>query len=630
MSRGGGPTGSPDDRRFGDRPDDDLVKTGVVDLSELDALLAAPSLDEGSGGPAASASVELERSALARLEDLGDDLYWQEQRKDRQPRRPSAEPRARGSEAPESAPSESEPSRLLVSNLVVAAGTTLSRLTGLLRVLVFGSVIGQGALADAYLIGNETPNIVYELLLGGVLSATLVPLFTSFLESEDRREGERATNAVITVTLTALAVLTALAMIAAPAIFGLYSINTEGDVDPDVLREVGTQLTRVFLLQILFYGLTALLSAYLNARRRFFAAAWSPILANLVVIVALLTLPDQTWQLTDVLTNDRLRLTLSLGTTVGIATMALALVPAARGAGLRFRPVFAPRHPAIKRLLKLSAWTLGYVVCNQIVVVVIRNLSGPGSGDSAAYFNAFVFFVLPHGLLAMSIATTFIPELARAVSRKDRAGFNDKASLGVRVIVLLTLPAAAALFVFRRPMIGLLLQHGEFTEADAIGAARVLGGFALGLTGFSVYLFALRGFYAHQDTRTPFVLNAGQCVLNIVFAVAFVGRWDVLGLGVAFALSYLLAAGWALQVLSYKVRGFPLRTVLASIFRMAVAAALGGEAAWLVAHNVGGNTGAAALGRIIAGSVVGLAVYVAILAVQRAPELGAVRRIARR
>jgi putative peptidoglycan lipid II flippase len=626
MSAGGGSSGSPDERRFDDRPDDDLVKTGVVDLGELDALLAAPPLDTGVSGPDSSAGVELERSALARLEDLGDELYWRQQRQ-RRPARP--QPPAPGVDAATAARDDG-PSRLVVSNLVVATGTALSRLTGLLRVLVFASVIGQGALADAYLIGNETPNIVYELLLGGVLSATLVPLFTSFLETEDRREGERATNAVITVTLAALAVLTVLAMIAAPAIFGLYSINTEGDVDPDVLREVGTQLTRVFLLQILFYGATALLSAYLNARRRFFAAAWSPILANVVVIVALLTLPDQTWQLTDVLTNDRLRLTLALGTTVGIATMALALVPAARGAGLRFRPVFEPRHPAIKRLLKLSAWTLGYVACNQVVVAVIRNLSGPGSGDSAAYLNAFVFFVLPHGLLAMSIATTFIPELARAVSRKDRHGFNDRASLGVRVIALLTLPAGVALFVLRRPLIGLLLQHGEFTQADAVAAARVLGGFALGLVGFSVYLFALRGFYAHQDTRTPFVLNAGQCVMNIVFAVLFVGKWDVLGLGVAFALSYLIAAGWALQVLSYKVRGFPLRPIIASIFRMAVAAALGGEAAWLVAHNVGANTGPGALGRIVAGSVVGLAVYVAMLAVQKAPELGAVRRLARR
>ena len=151
--------------------------------------------------------------------------------------------------------------------MVVATGTTLSRLTGLLRVIVFAYVIGKGALADAYTIGNETPNIVYELLLGGVLSATLVPLFTSFLHHrddgsmEEDEAGVHATNVVITVTMVAVTVLTVVAFLAAPLIFGLYTIDPEGSVDPEVLREVGTLLTRVFLLQIFFYGATGLLSA---------------------------------------------------------------------------------------------------------------------------------------------------------------------------------------------------------------------------------------------------------------------------------------------------------------------------------------------------------------------------------
>jgi putative peptidoglycan lipid II flippase len=571
----------------------------------------------GTVDPPVDHSVD-DRAALARLEDLGDAL-------DRH-----RELEAEQSEAVEPAVTAiSEPvtrAGLVGSNVVVAGGTLLSRLTGLARVMVFAAVIGKGALADAYLIGNETPNIVYELLIGGVLSATLVPLFTSFLASDDRVEGDRATNAVITVTVVALAVLTALAVLAAPLIFRLYTLNTEGAVDPDVFRRVGTQLTRIFLLQIFFYGAAGLFNAFLNSRRRFFAAAWSPILSNVIVIVTLLTLPDQTWAATDVLTNDRLRLTLAVGTTAGIAAMALVLLPAARRAGLHYRPVFEPRHPAVRRLLMMSAWTFGYVVANQVVVTVVRNLSGPGSGGSAAYFNAYTFFVLPHGLLAVSIATTFQPELARAVGRRDRQSFCAQASLGVRMIALLTLPAGVALFVLRRPLIGLFLQHGEFTGIDSLVTSRALAGFAVGLFGFSIYLFTLRGFYAHQDTRTPFVINCGQCLMNIVFAVAFVGRWGVLGLGAAFALSYVLAAVWALQVLSYKVPGFPHRDVLRSIFRIAVAAVLGGEAAWLVADRVGANTGAEALTRLLAGSAVGLAVYVAVLALLRAPELRTITR----
>ena len=198
----------------------------------------------------------------------------------------------------------------------------------------------------------------------------------------------------------------------------------------------------------------------------------------------------------------------------------------------------------------------------------MRNLSEPGSGGSAAYFQAFTFFVLPHGLLAMSIATTFVPEMARAVGRRDRRRFTATSSLGVRIIAMLTIPAAVVLFVLRRPLIGLLLQHGEYTALDALVTSRALAGFALGLPAFSVYLFALRGFYAHQDTRTPFIINAGQCLLNIAFAFAFFGPWGVLGLGAAFALSYALAGLWALSVLATKVRGYPFRGILESIARM--------------------------------------------------------------
>ena len=514
---------------------------------------------------------------------------------------------------------------LLRSNVVVASGTALSRLTGLLRVVVFGYVIGQNALADAYRIGNETPNIVYELLLGGVLSATLVPLFTSF----DERDDEESTNVVITVTLAALGLITVIACVAAPLIFGLYTVSSSGDVDPDQLQRVGTLLTRVFLVQIFFYGATGLANALLNSRRRFFAAAWSPILPNLIIIASLLSLPEpasESWALTDVLTNDRVRWTLGIGATAGIAAMALVLIPAVRASGVHFRPSFQLHHPAVRRLLRLSAWTLGYVVANQIVIVVIRNLAEPGSGDAAAYFDAYTFFVLPHGLLAVSIATTFVPEMARAVARRERGAFNRHAALGVRIIALLTLPAAVVLFVLRRPIIGALLQHGEYSPAAALNTSRALGGLALGLAGFSVYLFALRGFYAHQDTRTPFVINVGECALNVVLALLLADRYGVLGLGLAFAIAHAVGALWALQVLSYKVPGFPLGEVLASLARTVIAAALAGEAMWLVARAVGSNAGMGAVARVLAAGLVGLAVYIGMLIVLRAPEMQALRR----
>ena len=325
-------------------------------------------------------------------------------------------------------------------------------------------------------------------------------------------------------------------MIAAPLIFRLYTLSPAAGVDADVLHDVGTTLTRIFLIQILFYGLTGVANAFLNSRRRFFAAAWSPILPNLIIAATLLSLPSPEaggWQLGDVLTDDRLRWTLGLGATAGIATMALALIPAVLRTGFHVRPVWNWRHPAVRRLLTMSAWTLGFVAANQVALIVVRNLADPGSGDAAAYFDAFIFFVLPHGLLAVSIATTFQPEMSRAVARHDRESFISHTSLGVRLIALFTIPAGVGMFVLRRPIVGALLQHGEYGADDALATSRALGGFALGLVGFSVYLFVLRGFYAHHDTRTPFVVNVFQNAINVVLAIILVDRYGVLGLGLA-------------------------------------------------------------------------------------------------
>ncbi len=514
---------------------------------------------------------------------------------------------------------------LLKSNLVVAAGTALSRVTGLLRVVALAVVLGQNPLTDAYKLANETPNIVYDLLIGGVLSATLVPLFATFDEEDDRE----STNVILTVSVVAIAALTVVAVLAAPLIFRLYSLNTSSDIDADVFRSVGTTLTRIFLVQIFFYGLVGLASAFLNSRRRFFAAAWSPIAANVVIIAVTLSLPDAPlgeWQLADVLTNDRLRLTLGLGATLGIASMALILVPAMLRTRFAFRPILNFRHPAVGRLVRLSTWTFGFVVANQVALVVVRNLTDPGSGDASAYFNAFIIFVLPHGLLAVSIATTFQPELARSVARRDRAAFVGVSSIGLRVTALLTIPAGVGLFVLRRPLVGALLQHGDFEAADAAATTRALAGLSLGLGAFSIYLFTLRGFYAHKDTRTPFVVNVVENVLNIVFAFVLVGRYGVLGLGLAFALAYVISAVLALGVLGNKVAGFAPRAIGRSLAPMVLAAALMGEAVWFVSRQVGGDVGVEAVVRVTVGAVVGIAVYVGVLIALRVPELDFLRR----
>ena len=221
--------------------------------------------------------------------------------------------------------------------------------------------------------------------------------------------------------------------------------------------------------------------------------------------------------------------------------------------------------------------------------------------------------------------------MARNVKRRDREGLIGVASLGIRLVALLTFPAGVLMFVLRRPIVGLALQHGNFTGQNALDTSRALGGFALGLVGFSVYLFTLRAFYSHGDARTPFIINTGENLINIVLGLALHGRFGVLGLGLAFAIAYLLAAVFAVRVLGNKVPGFPVRSVLAALGRMAVAALVLAEVTWLVAREVGGNTGFDAAVRLLVAGTAGLASFYLALSAVRAPEIeqltGRVRRM---
>ena len=503
---------------------------------------------------------------------------------------------------------------LVRSNLVVATGTAVSRLTGLIRIVVFGVIVGQTSLADAFDSANNSPNAIYELLIGGVLSASLVALFAQFMERDDYQDGNsRSQDAIISVSLIALVVITALAVICAPAIFHLFSLNPAQGIDVGVFRNVGTSLTRIFVLQIFFYGLSALTSALLNARKLFFAAAWTPALANVVTIASFLILPFSTAGdnlSIESVHNDHAALwILGLGTTLGIATMAItqALVVRKQGVTFSFSPQF--RHPAVVKLIQLSAWTLGYVAANQIALVVIKNLASPGSGGVDAYSKAFVLLQLPHGLLAVSIATTFVPDLARMFHRGDHAEFSSTMARGIRLTAILTFPASVGLFVLSKPLIGLLFQHGNFTQIAAINTAKALSGLALGLAGFSVYLFVLRGFYARNDTRTPFFINVVENVLNIVFALALVDRYGVFGLGIAFSIAYIVSAFIALVVLESTEVDIKMSELMLSLLRIAIAATVMGIVVWTASDAIGSNSGMGSVARVISGTIIGAVSY---------------------
>ena len=500
------------------------------------------------------------------------------------------------------------------SNLVVASGTAVSRLTGLIRIVVFGIIVGQTSLADAFDSANNSPNAIYELLIGGVLSASLVALFAQFVERDDFEfKGVKSQDAIISVSAIVLVAITALAVLFAPAIFHIFSLHPASGVDVEVFRSVGTSLTRIFVVQIFFYGLSALTSALLNARKLFFAAAWSPALANFVTIGFFCLLPltksGDNLSINSVHNDQAAIWVLGLGTTLGIAVMALTQGIAVLRHGVKF--AFSPQfsHPAVKKLVRLSLWTLGYVAANQIALVVIKNLASPGSGGVDAYSKAFVLLQLPHGLLAVSIATTFVPDLARMFHRGDHQQFSQIMSKGIRLTALLTVPASCGLWVMSKPIIGLLFQHGNFSPMAAENTARALSGLAIGLAGFSIYLFVLRGFYSRNDTRTPFFINVGENVINIVLAIVLVDKHGIFGLGLAFSIAYLVSALVALLVLESTEVDIKLSELAFNIVRIAFAAGAMTCVVWLSIQNIGSDAGLGALIRVIAGTCIGVATY---------------------
>jgi putative peptidoglycan lipid II flippase len=525
---------------------------------------------------------------------------------------------------PGSNPTESETS-LVRSSALVAVGTLLSRVTGFVRIAAIAYALGAATLAGTYSYANEAPNIVYELLLGGVLTATLVPLFVRYHESRD----DDAASAVFTVAMLALAAITVVGVIAAPWIVDLYTLNVHGPT-LGAQQELATSLLRLFMPQMLFYGIVTLATAMLNARRRFLAAAFAPVLNNVVVIAVFLALPriaDGSLNVNRVVNDDGLILLMGLGTTAGVVAMAVALLPplARLHAHLRFLPRW--KHPAVRTMLRLSGWTVGYVIANQIALLIVTVLANGTAGGPFIYISAYAFFQLPHGLFAVSLMTTFTPEMATTATRGDLAGLRDQLSRGIRLAAVVIVPAAALYIGMARPIIVALLQRGAFSAADAAAVADTLAAFSVGLLPFSIYLFSMRAFYAQHDTFTPFWLNCIENAVNIALAFPLYAWLGIPGLALAFALAYFAGAIVTLGVLRVRLRGIDGARLTSSLTRIVAAGVVVGGVSWAIGELVGWSSTADAIVAVLAGAAAGGVVYLGMLALLRVEELSALRAL---
>jgi len=495
--------------------------------------------------------------------------------------------------------------RLARTSAVIGAGTLLSRITGFLRVAALAA-LGFDRLTDVYNVANSTPNIVYELLLGGVLTATLVPLFVASYEKDD----PDATRSINTMAVTVLLVGTILGTLAAPWIIDFYfSVAVPGAGAGHLAQQaLATDLLRWFMPQMLFYGLTALATAMLNARRRFAAAAFAPALNNVVVITALLAVGRVATAPTtvrSVLDDPVLVLLLGLGTTAGVVAMTLVLIPSLRKSGAPLQWHWAPRHPAVRRLIRLSGWTVGYVAANQVAFFVVLVLAYRHAAGPSVYLAAFTFFQLPHGLLAVSVMTALAPEMASRHQASDIGGLRAHFARGFNLMLVVMIPAAVGLIVLARPVISVVLDHGSFTTASVNQTAATLRAFAFGLVAFSVYLYVVRTFLAMQNTRTPFFVNLIENAVNIATAFAFYAWWGIEGLAWSWAVAYTVGAAVGLLALRAPLQRLNGRALLRTAARVTVAVIPAAIVAIAIVAALGSSTPSESLVTVITASVAG-------------------------
>jgi putative peptidoglycan lipid II flippase len=481
------------------------------------------------------------------------------------------------------------------STALMAAATLVSRLTGLARTVVF-FWFGTTAFTETYLKANNTPNMVFELVVGGVLSATLVPLFVGL--DGHRRSGRAdeagssdGLSAIVSLVSVALTAAVVVVFVAAPVLMWIVFHRP----DEGVQRQLGTQLLRLFAPQVAVYGFVTVATALLNARRRFLAPMLAPVLNNAVVIIVLIwarrlivnLVPDATARtanryatLNAVATDTTTKLLLGLGTTAGVVAMGLALAGPWVQTGVRVRWLWAPRHRAVKRMLRLSGWTLGYVAAN-IVALQFVAAALPGRGDFPAYNLAYTtFFLLPHGIFAVSVMTALQPELAQAYLDRKRGVFRRHLTGGIRTILAITVPAAAG-YLALAPSIMRMFQVGDLTSDGARLVADVLRCFVVGLPAFSVYLLLMNACKAMLDTKSTFTINCVENALNIVLAAVFVKLgFGVQGLGAAFAASYILAVVLAGAFVGRRTGGLELGLIADAGRRIVGASAVMGVVVW--------------------------------------------------
>ncbi|MEU6481336.1 murein biosynthesis integral membrane protein MurJ [Streptomyces sp. NPDC047017] len=506
--------------------------------------------------------------------------------------------------APVAAPAKKggKAGNLLKSSAVMAAGTLVSRLTGFIRSAMIVSALGVGVLGDTFQVAYQLPTMIYILTVGGGLNSVFVPQLVRTMK-EDEDGGEAYANRLLTLVMVALGALTVLAVVAAPLLIRLLSPSVAADPAAD---QVGITFVRYFVPTIFFMGIHVVMGQVLNARGKFGAMMWTPVLNNIVIIVTLSTFiwvygtAAHSGMKVANIPADGQRL-LGVGILLGLVVQALAMLPYLRETGFRLRPRFDWRGHGLGKAATLAKWTVLFVLANQAGAIIVTRLSTAAGKDSpadgtgfAAYANAQLIWGLPQAIITVSLMAALLPRISRSAHEGDAGAVRDDISQGLRTTAVAIVPIAFGFVSLGIPMCTLIFGSSGTGEATNMGF--MLMAFGLGLIPYSVQYVVLRAFYAYEDTRTPFyntvivaAVNASASALCYFLLPA---RWSVIGMSAAYGLAYAIGVGVAWNRLRKRLGGDldgsrVLRTYARLCIASVPAALLSGAACYGIGRTLG-------------------------------------------
>ncbi|MEU1041943.1 murein biosynthesis integral membrane protein MurJ [Streptomyces sp. NPDC005551] len=517
-------------------------------------------------------------------------------------------------------------SGLLKSSAVMAAGTMVSRLTGFIRSALIVSALGVGLLGDTFQIAYQLPTMIYILTVGGGLNSVFVPQLVRAMK-DDEDGGEAYANRLLTLVMVALGALTVLAVAGAPLLVRMLSAGIAGN---PAANDVAVTFTRYFLPTIFFMGVHVVMGQILNARGKFGAMMWTPVLNNIVIIV---TLGLFIWVYGSA-ANSGMKVTtippegeklLGVGVLLGLVVQALAMIPYLRETGFRLRPRFDWKGHGLGKAAMLAKWTVLFVLANQAGAIVVSQLStaagkaSPVDGTGfAAYANAQLIWGLPQAIITVSLMAALLPRLSRSANEGDTGAVRDDISQGLRTTAVAIVPISFGFVALGIPMCTLIFGSSGTSEATNMGF--MLMAFGLGLIPYSVQYVVLRAFYAYEDTRTPFyntvivaAVNAGASALCFFLLPS---RWAVVGMAASYGLAYAIGVGIAWSRLRKRLGGdLDGARVLRTYARLAIAAVpaalISGAACYGMSQSLGQGVGGSFLALVGGGALLLGVFYVA-------------------